>query len=68
MRTMTAVCLLIGVASVTFAPTARAAYWEEHKDLKWEPRTAFHEPEYQQRAWLADHCTRDRDGHEMCRR
>jgi hypothetical protein len=69
MRTILAACLVMGAASMSLIPTAQAApYWQEHHEVQFQPRTAFPEPEHQQAAWLREHCIRDWDGHEMCRR
>jgi hypothetical protein len=70
MRKTLAACLILGVMGIGFAPGARAAdpYWQTHHQVQWQPRTAFPEPEHQQPAWLREHCIKDYDGHEMCRR
>lgn len=70
MQKFLAACLIAGIGSATMVSAAQAAapYWQQHHEVQWQPRTAFPEPEHQQPAWLRDHCIKDWDGHEMCRR
>jgi hypothetical protein len=70
MRNVLVTCLVLGAASVTLVPTARAAdpYWRQHKEVDWQSRTEFKAPEQQRPDWLREHCVRDWDGHELCRR
>jgi len=70
MRIILLACFAIGAASIGFAPSAQAAdpYWQSHHDVQWQSRTEFKEPEHQKTDWLRDHCIRNWDGKEMCRR
>ncbi len=69
MRTILTACLALGVASMSLVPVAQAApYWQEHRESQWQARTEFREPQHQEPAWLREHCIRDWDGHELCRR
>jgi hypothetical protein len=40
----------------------------QHHEVEWQRRTEFKEPEHKKVDWLREHCIRDWDGHEMCRR
>jgi len=70
MRHVLVACLVLGTASVGLIPTARAAdpYWQQHHEVQWRGRTEFKAPEQQRPDWLREHCIRDWDGHELCRR
>jgi hypothetical protein len=68
MRTILAACLVISATSAILASPARAddPYWRQHSD--WQARGEFHGDQYQKEAWAHEHCVRDWQGHEYCRR
>lgn len=70
MRNVLVACLVLGTASVGLIPTARAADpdRQQHHEVQWQGRTEFKAPEQQRPDWLREHCIRDWDGHELCRR
>jgi hypothetical protein len=70
MRTILAACLVIGSTAAAFISPAHAEdpYWRTHHDVEWQNRAEFKDPAQKQTGWLRDHCIRDWDGHEMCRR
>jgi hypothetical protein len=43
-------------------------YWQEHHEAEWRERRDFREAQFQRREWLRDHCVREWDGREICRR
>jgi hypothetical protein len=62
--------LAVGAASAVIPGTAQAAdpYWRAHHEVEWQERGTFRGPDFEKRDWLREHCIRDWDGHEMCRR
>jgi hypothetical protein len=70
-RTILAACIALSavalpaVAQVTVT-TGPTPYWREHSD--WQSRGEFRGDQYQKEAWSHDHCVRDWQGHEYCRR
>lgn len=68
MRKLIPAFMALVVTALTFAAPARAddPYWRAHSD--WQPRNTFHDKQYQQETWAHDHCVRDWNGGEFCRR
>jgi hypothetical protein len=63
-------CLIASAAFAGVISSAQAAdpYWRSHHDVEWQDRATFKDPASAKTDWLRDHCIRDWDGHEMCRR
>ena len=82
MKTFLAVCAAVGAFWLPVGMPARAdivvrtpgvaveqgsPYWR-HDYRDWQARRDFREHEYQRESWLRDHCVRDWNGREYCRR
>jgi hypothetical protein len=83
MRTILAACVALSAIGFAVATPASAdvtvrtpgvvvenggPYWRGHHEGEWRERREFREHEYQRDAWLRDHCVRDWNGGEYCRR
>jgi hypothetical protein len=70
MKTFAIAWLALGAATVGLGSTARAAdpYWQTHHEVQWQSRSEFKEAEHSKPEWLHEHCIRDWDGKELCRR
>ena len=70
MKTILLGCLIAGATFAGVITSAQAAdpYWRSHHDVEWQERTTFKDPAFGKPEWLREHCIRDWDGHEMCRR
>jgi hypothetical protein len=68
MRTILAACIALSAIGAIAASPARAddPYWRQHSD--WQARATFHGDQYQKDAWAHEHCVRDWQGQEFCRR
>jgi hypothetical protein len=81
MRTILAGCVALSAIGFAVATPARAditvttpgvvvqngPYWRSHEG-EWRDRRELRGNEYQHDAWLRDHCVRDWNGGEYCRR
>jgi hypothetical protein len=82
MRTILAACVALGTAGAVLAPSTHAQvvvqtpgvaveqgpYWRyHHPEGEWRDRHEFRE-EARREDWLRDHCVRDWNGGEYCRR
>ena len=47
-------------------------YWRQHReadrDMEWRRRAEFREAEHRRADWIRDHCVRDWNGRDFCRR
>ena len=70
MRKILVGCMALGVGTVGLISAAQAAdpYWRSHREVEWQSRSEFKEAEHGKPEWLREHCIRDWDGHELCRR
>ena len=82
MRTMLAGC--VALSALGFAVSTRASadvvvrtpgvavqsqpYWRGHHDSDWDARHEFGEREVKQLIWAREHCVREWNGGEYCRR
>jgi hypothetical protein len=82
MRTILAGCVALSALAFSAAPPAKAdivvrtpggaveresPYWR-HDYRDWQARREFRDREYRREAWVRDHCVRDWNGGEYCRR
>ena len=80
MRTLLALCVAVGAASLSVATPARAdvtvavpgvnietPYWRGHHSDEWREQREFKESQYNRPDWQRGHCVRDWDGHAYCR-
>ena len=84
MRTILAACVALSAAGFALVSPAGAditiatpgvtvengdAYWRHHNpNSNWRARGEFREHQYENEAWLRDHCVRGWNGGEYCRR
>jgi len=81
MRTILAACVALSAAGFALAAPAHAdvtistpgvtgePYWRHHHpEAEWRERHEFREAEHSRAEWLRDHCVRDWNGGEYCRR
>ena len=70
MKSILLACLAFGALTAGLSVPARAAdpYWRTHHDVEWQERSTFRAPEFTKPEWLHEHCIRDWDGKELCRR
>ncbi len=68
MRNILAACIALSALGAIAASPARAddPYWRQHSD--WQTHNAFHGDQYQKETWEHDHCVRDWQNQEYCRR
>jgi hypothetical protein len=68
MRKMLSALVALSALGTFLAGPAMAddPYWRSHAD--WRARAEFHGDQYQKEAWAHDHCVRDWQGQEFCRR
>ena len=78
MRTLLALCVAVGVASLSVATRAdvtvavpgvniETPYWRGHHNDEWREQRDFKESQYNRPDWQRGHCVRDWDGHAYCR-
>jgi hypothetical protein len=84
MRIILTACMALGAATFLMASPGQAQvtirapgvaidaghepYWRSHNESAWERRSEFHEAEHRRPEWLREHCVREWNGQEVCRR